>query len=322
VLKYVICHLSSKLKLVILMLAYNEEKRITKAILRVPRHIPSIDRVEVLVIDDGSTDKTVEFALNAGADKIVSHKSNMGVGAGFMTGIRNVIAMKADIMVTFDADGEANIDQISDLINPIINNQFDVVVGTRFWKNNPNKYKKLNYYGNRIFTKLVSFVAGHKFTDTQTGYRAYSRDAIDNISIVNDFTYTQEVLLDLHFKKFRIGETPITFRHREDSRLVRSVTKYSFYVLSIIISSLVYHRPIMAFGLFAALLCGVGIGAKLISRAFPELFNIHPTLSSGLILLGAVCFTMGLFAHVLFKRQAYTERDLLQRIKKLSDLKE
>lgn len=303
------------------MLAYNEEERIAKTILRIPRKIPNIDQVEILVVNDGSTDNTVDMAMNAGADKIISHKTNLGVGAGFMTGIRNSISLGADIVVTVDADGEANIDQIPDLINPILNNQFDVVVGTRFWKGNPSTYKKLNYFGNQIFTKLVSFVAGHKFSDTQTGFRAYSKDAIENISVVNDFTYTQEVLLDLHFKKFRIGETPISFKHREDSRLVHSVTRYTVRSLSIISSTLVYHRPIMAFGLFGAFLSGIGIVSKLIS-SIPNSIEINSTLSSGLILLGAVSFMIGLFAHIVFKRQAFSEKDLLERIKRLEKSKE
>ena len=308
------------MKLVILMMAYNEEERIGKAILRVPRKIPGIDQVEILVIDDGSTDKTVDIALNAGADKIVSHKTNMGVGAGFMTGVRNAISMKADLLVTFDADGEANIDQISDLINPIINNQFDVVIGTRFWKNNPNKYKKINFIGNKIFTRLVSFVAGHKFNDTQTGFRSYSKDAIMNVSVISDFTYTQEVLLDLHFKGFRIGETPITFSMRRDSRLVKSVSRYTFKSLPIIFRRLVFHRPIMAFGLFGFLISGIGIIAKLLTSYTPEIISVNSTLSSGLILLGAVSFMMGLFASIIFKRQAYTEKELMERMRHLMEL--
>ena len=309
------------MKLVILMLAYNEEKRISKTILKIPRQIPGINQVKILVVNDGSTDNTVDIALNAGADKIVSHKMNMGVGAGFMTGIRNAISMDADIVVTVDADGEANLEHLPDLINPIINNQFDVVIGTRFWKGNTSTYKKLNYFGNQIFTKIVSFVAGHKFTDTQTGFRAYSRNAIENISVVNNFTYTQEVLLDLHFKKFRIGETPISFKHREDSRLVRSVLRYSVRSLSIIFSTLVYHRPIMAFGLFGALLSGTGIVSKILT-SIPGFISINSTLSSGLILLGAVSFMIGLFANVVFKRQAFSEKDLLERIKRLEKSKE
>jgi len=310
------------MKLLILMLAYNEEERIGKSILRVPRKIPGVDEVQVLVINDGSTDKTVDIALNAGADKIISHKTNMGVGAAFMTGIRNAISMNADLLVTFDADGEANIDQISDLINPLINNQFDVLIGTRFWKNNPNKYKKINFIGNKIFTRLVSFVAGHKFTDTQTGFRAYSKDAIMNISVVSNFTYTQEVLLDLHFKGFRIGETPITFSMRPDSRLVKSVSRYTFKSLPIIFTRLIFHRPIMAFGLFAVFLCGTGISTKLFTSFLPELLSVNSTLSSGLILLGAVSFMMGLFASIVFKRQAYSEKELMQRIRNLIESQE
>ncbi len=297
-------------------MAYNEEDLIGRTIAKIPRTLPKVDKIEILVVNDGSCDKTVDVAMNAGADKIVSHKTNMGVGAAFMTGIRNAISMNADIVVTVDADGEANLDHLSDLINPIINNQFDVVIGTRFWKGNPSTYKKLNFIGNKIFTKLVSFVAGHKFTDTQTGYRAYSRDAIENISVVNEFTYTQEVLLDLYFKKFRIGETPITFKHRTDSRLVRSIPRYTVRALSIIINTLVFHRPIMAFGLFALFLCSIGIAAKIVT-SIPGLIEVNTTLSSGLILLGAVSFMMGLFANVVFKRQIYTQKDLLNRIQNL-----
>ena len=308
------------MKLVILMMAYNEEDRVGKTILRIPRKIPGIDSVEVLLINDGSSDNTVDMAMNAGVDKIVSHKTNLGVGAAFTTGVRNALSMNADIMITVDADGEANIDQIPDLINPIINNQFDVVVGTRFWKNSSNEFKKINNFGNRIFTNLVSFVAGKKFTDTQTGFRSYSRDALENISVISDFTYTQEVLLDLHFKKFRIGETPITFNLRKDSRLVKSVSKYAMRALSIVFTSLVFHRPIMAFGFFGLFLAVLGITAKLFTSVF-NIIAINSTLSSGLILLGAVSFMMGLFAHIVFKRQAYNQKDLLTRIRNLEKLK-
>ena len=300
------------------MPAYNEERLIGKAILKIPRKLTNVDKVEVLVIDDGSTDKTVDNAIQAGADKIVSHKTNMGVGAAFMTGIRNAISMNADIVVTVDGDGEANTDEIPELIDPIINKQFDVVIGQRFLKNIPSNYSKKNLIGNKIFTKIVSFVAGHKFSDTQSGYRAYSKDAISDISVVNAFTYTQEVLLDLHFKGYKIGDVPISFTYRNDSKQTRSLTRYTLRALSIITRSLIFHRPIMAFGLFGAFLAGVGIGAKLVT-GYTDLFNIHATLSSGLILLGAVSFMMGLFASVVFKRQMFTEKEIRHYLKKIDN---
>ena len=308
------------MKIVILMAAYNEEKRISDAILKIPRKIHGIDKVEVLVVNDGSTDKTVESAMNAGADKIVSHKTNFGVGAAFMTGIRNAISMDADIVVTVDGDGEANAEEIPDLINPIINNQFDVVIGRRFVKNIPSNYPKKNLIGNKIFTRIVSFVAGHKFSDTQSGFRAYSKDAIMDISVVNNFTYTQEVLLDLYFKGYRIGDTPISFTYRNDSKQTKSLTKYTYRSLSIIFRTLIFYRPIMAFGLFAIFLGAIGILGKIIS-GYTEYLNVDSTLTSGLILLAAVSFIMGLFGSIVFKRQMFAEKDLRERLRKLNDLK-
>ena len=307
------------MKLVVLSLAYNEEKNIEKTILSIPRQIPNIDEVKILVINDGSTDKTYELALNAGADKIVSHKTNMGVGAAFMTGIRNAISMDADLLVTLDGDGESSSEEIPVLINPIINNQFDVVVGIRFIKNIPSNYPRLRLFGNKIFSKIVSFVAGKKFADTQTGFRAYSKDALEDISVVNDFTYTQEVLLDLHFKKFRIGDVPVTDSYRGESRAVKSVFRYTCNSLAIIIRSLVFHRPMMVFGLFGLFLSVIGITAKIIYGHFPHIASVHPTLSSGLILLGAVSFMMGLFASIVFKRQVFAERDLRHHLQRLRD---
>ena len=110
------------MKLVVLTPAYDEEKTIEKTILSIPRKISGVDKVEVLVINDGSTDNTVQMAMNGGADKIISHKNNMGVGAAFMTGIRNAISMQADLVVTLDADFQMDSNQTHDLVLPIINN--------------------------------------------------------------------------------------------------------------------------------------------------------------------------------------------------------
>jgi len=304
------------MKLVILMPAYNEEENIEKTILDIPRKIQGIDQVEVLVVNDGSTDKTIDFALNAGADKIVSHKTNIGVGAAFMTGIRTAISMNADLVVTLDADSQANTGDIPALISPILNNQFDVMIGTRFLKNIPKGYPKIKLIGNRIFTKLVSFVAGQKFSDSQTGLRAYSREAILNISVVNEFTYTQEVLLDLKFKGFRIGDTPISVKYyRKNSKVVKSVFRYTVNSLSIIAKSLIYHRPMMAFGLFGIFLCGGGFVAKVLTNA--QIIYVTSGLSTGFVILGVVSFMLGTLASVIFRRQAFAEKDLRHYIKEL-----
>lgn len=300
------------MKLVVFIPAFNEGKTISKVILAIPRKIPGIDKVEVLLVDDGSKDNTVDMALNAGADKIVSHLSNMGIGAAFMTGIRNCISMDADLTVIIDADLQFDPNSIPKLIIPIMNNQLDVVLGSRWLDHDVKGIPQRNLLGNKICTKLISIVTGQKFTDTQSGFVAYSRNAFSNISVVNDFTFVHEAILDLKFKGFRIGEVgvPVKYFDERKSRVVKNIFNYGYRTLSIITKTLVYHRPILTFGLLGALLIGGGILAKIITitRIFGG--GVSSDLSTGLIILGIVSFMLGLFANVVFKRQAFTERSI------------
>jgi len=305
------------MKLVVVIPAFNEEENIQEAVKSIPRKIMGIKEVVAIVVDDGSTDKTSEFAMNAGADKVISHNRNMGVGAAFMTGIRNAISMGADIVVALDADSQFDSNQIPELILPILNQQAEVVIGSRFLKNKPKDIPRIKYIGNKIFTKIVSWSLDQKFTDTQTGFRAYSKKVLLNISIVNDFTYTQEVLIDLKFKGTKILEIPVRVKYdpNRKSKVVKSIFSYSIRALSIIGKTLVYHRPMMAFGLFGAFLCAIGIIGKLLT--FGKIIGLSAGLTTGFIILGVVSFMMGLFASVVFKRQIFTEKDLRYHINEL-----
>ena len=300
------------MKLVVFVPALNEGKTISDVILAIPRKIPGIDKVEVLVVDDGSKDNTVDMALNAGADKIVSHPNNMGIGAAFMTGIRNCMSMGADIAVIIDADLQFDPNDISKLVIPILNNQLDVVLGSRWLDYDVKGIPKRNLLGNKICTKLISAVTGQKFTDTQSGFVAYSRNAFSNISVVNDFTFVHEAILDLKFKGFRLGEVgvPVRYFGERKSRVVKNVFNYGYRALSIIIKSMVYHRPILTFGILGILLVAGGILAKIITISKVFGGGISSELSSGVIILGIVSFMLGLFANVVFKRQAFTERNI------------
>ena len=298
------------MKLVVLVPAFNEEQNIEKTIRSIPKNIIGIDEVKVLVVDDGSTDKTMDKAMNGGAYRVVSHSTNTGVGAAFMTGIRNAISMNADILVAVDADSQFDSNQIPELISPILNNQADVVIGSRFKEGRPKKIPGIKYLGNKIFTRIVSSLVQQKFTDTQTGFRAYSKRALLNISVVNDFTYTQEVLIDLKFKGLQITEVPIsvTYDDKRKSRVVKNIFSYSSKVLAIITRTLVFHRPMFSFTLLAGIFCGGGILAKLLTISGTLVVN--QSLSTGIIILGGVSFMMGVFATVVFRRQAFAEKDL------------
>lgn len=299
-----------RLKLVVIMPAYNEEKTIASTISKVPRKVVGIDEVKVLVVNDGSKDNTVDMAMNSGADKVVSHKRNSGVGAAFMTGVRNAILMNADIVVTIDADSQFDSDQIPELISPIMNNQADVVVGSRFQNGSPKNIPRIKLIGNKIFSRIVSGLVQQKFSDTQTGFRAYSREALLDVSVVNDFTYTQEVLIDLKFKGFQIAEIPVSVKYdyNRKSRVVKSIFGYSIRALSVIMRTLVFHRPMFSFFILGSLFCGGGILGKVITVT--NVLEVNSSLTTGLIILGGVSFMLGVFASVVFKRQAFAEKNL------------
>jgi len=229
--------------------------------------------------------------------------------------------MNADVLATLDADSQFNSKQISELVVPIINKEIDVAIGSRFLKNKELKMPMIKKIGNKIFTKILSVVLGQKFTDTQTGFRAYSKEALYNIAIVNNFTYTQEVLIDLKFKGMRIGEIPVsvTYDDNRKSRVVKNIFSYSYKALSIITKSLIFHRPVLSFGLLGSVLIGGGIIAKLLTIS--KVFDISAGLSTGLIVLGIVSFMMGLFASVVFNRQSFAEKKLRQYMNELDDEK-
>lgn len=296
--------------MVVLVPAFNEEENIENTIRSIPKKIFGIDEVKVLVVNDGSTDKTMDKAMNGGAYRVVSHRTNTGVGAAFMTGIRNAISMNADILVAIDADSQFDSNQIPELISPILNNQADVVIGSRFKEGKPKNIPRIKYLGNMIFTRIVSGLVQQKFTDTQTGFRAYSKKALLNISVVNDFTYTQEVLIDLKFKGLQITEVPITVKYddKRKSRVVKNIYSYSSKVLAIITRTLVFHRPMFSFAILSGIFLGGGILAKLLTIS--SILVVNQSLSTGIIILGGVSFMMGVFATVVFRRQAFAEKDL------------
>jgi glycosyltransferase involved in cell wall biosynthesis len=297
-------------KLVVLLPADNEEEKISETIKNIPRKILGVEKVEILVIDDGSTDDTVKLAYDAGAEKVISLGKNMGVATAFMTGVRNAISMNADILITIDADGQFPPEQIKKFVPPILNQQLEVVSGSRFTDKIPKDYPKIKLIGNKIFSRLVSWITGQKFSDTQTGFRAYSKEVLRNISIVSEYNFAQEVLIDLKFKGFSIGEIPVVFTYDKNrkSRIVRNIFTYSIKATSTIIRSLLFHRPILGFGLFGSFLIGLGIFAKILTIS--GIVQVSNELENALIILGIVSFMLGVFANIIFKRQSFTEKDL------------
>jgi len=260
-LKFLNPKILSMIRLVVMIPAYNEEKSIANVIKNIPRSISGFNRVEVIVINDGSSDRTVSVARNAGADKIVSHDSNKGVGAAFRTGVDAALRMGADVLVNIDADGQFNPKDIPKLVKPILEREAEMVAASRFM--DKGFFPEMPLYkmiGNMFFTKIISMLTGNGFTDTQCGFRAYSKEAMLNLTLFGDFTYTQEAFLDLKRKRMRIKEIPIkvTYKNIRESKVVKSPFGYLLRSGGIIIRTVRDFAPLKFFGMFGVVMLGLG----------------------------------------------------------------
>ena len=234
------------MKLLVYLPALNEGKGISKVIDSIPKSFKGVTDVDVLVVDDGSTDDTAVRAKERGA-YVVSHIAQKHVGMAFRTAIEFVREGNYDILVSIDADRQFNPKEIGNVIDPILKGSADIVAGNRFKNGIPENMSKLKYWGNGMMARLISFISGQKFRDVSCGFRAYSRKAIENLNLYGKFTYTQESILDMSFKGLRIVEVPVSVRYFKGrtSRVAKSIVKYAFKTSYIILSFLVIYKPIL-----------------------------------------------------------------------------
>ncbi|MEO6437048.1 MAG: glycosyltransferase family 2 protein [Tepidisphaeraceae bacterium] len=251
------------MKLVVTIPALNEEATIAQVIAGVPRRIPGVSEVEVIVMNDGSTDRTAEFAAEAGAIVVNVH-NRPGLGKVFGTGLERAMRRGADIIVNIDGDGQFDPADIKRLIDPILEGEADFVTCSRFadrelWPTMP----KVKFWGNRVVTNIINWVCGGtQFTDVSCGFRAFNREAAYRLTLFGRFTYTQECFIDLFSKGLRMAEVPLRVRgvrEHGDSRVASSIFKYATNSLPIILRAMRDIQPLKFFGGIALLLFIPGI---------------------------------------------------------------
>ncbi len=251
------------LHLVILIPAYNEADTIENVIYQLPRSLPGMSRVTVIVIDDGSSDGTADIARAAGAN-VVAHRRNRGLATTFRTMISTALNLGADIAVTIDADLQFDPAEIDRLVAPIQAGRADFVAGSRFAKGRkPPGMPRTKYWGNRIMTGLVSSITGTRFEDVSCGFRAYSYEALLNINIKSAFTYTQETFIELAAKDLAIEQVPISVTYFPDrhSYISGNLLRYGIRTLLTIIRTARDYAPFMVFGSAAAAITAPGVAA-------------------------------------------------------------
>lgn len=236
-----------KPKLIVQIPCYNEEDTLPQTVADIPRDIAGVDRVEVLIIDDGSQDRTVEIAERIGVDHIVRHKNNRGLARTFRTGLDACLALGADIVVNTDGDNQYAGADIPKLIQPILDGTADIVVGDR------ETYKIDHFsWGKKLLQRFGSAVVRQlsdtEVPDTVSGFRAISRDAALQLNIVSPFSYTIEMLIQAGNKQLAVAHVPIATNPKtRDSRLFKSIPHFVENSLATMIRMYAMFRPLRTF---------------------------------------------------------------------------
>lgn len=309
------------LRVLVALPALDEARTVAQVIRAIPRDLSGVSSVQVLVVDDGSSDGTAEEAQRAGA-LVIQHAQPRGVGAAFATALRHGVDAGFDLIVSIDADGQFDPADIRGLIQPLIDDDADFTTASRFI--DPQLEPEMPYlkrWGNRMMARLVSRLVGQTFRDVSCGMRGYSRKAALSLNPFGHFTYTQEVFLNLAFKQLRIVEVPIAVRgEREhgESRVASSLWRYGVRTSGIIFRCYRDYKPMLFFGSIAAVafLLALGLGGFLLLH-YLSTGGFSPHKWAGFTAattaaLGAILLFIGLLGDMLNRHRIYLE-ELLYR---------
>ena len=246
------------MKLIIQIPCYNEEETLQIALDALPRDMPGFEKVEWLIINDGSTDDTVKIATDCGVDHIVNFKYHRGLAMVFMAGLSECLNLGADVIVNTDADNQYEAQDIPKLVKPILEHKAEYVIGER-----PISQSKHFSPTKKFLQKLGSWtvrkVSNTDIPDAPSGFRAMTRECAMRLNVYNDFTYTLETIIQAGQKNMAIVSVPIrTNADLRPSRLLSSIPNYIAKSIMTIIRIFVVYRPFRFFMVIAAILFGLG----------------------------------------------------------------
>lgn len=247
------------MKLIVQIPCYNEEATLPATFNDIPKVIEGVDVVEIMIIDDGSSDKTIEVAKELGVNHIVINKNNRGLARTFRTGINECLHLGADIIVNTDGDNQYAGWDIPKLIQPILDGKADVVVGDR----NTSKvehFSKVKKLLQKVGSFVVKKLSGVSVPDAVSGFRAYSREAALQLNIVSPFSYTIEALIQAGKKHMAVSSVPVeTNEKTRESRLFSSIPKFIERQLTTIIRMYAMYQPLRVFFFIGVTLSIIGI---------------------------------------------------------------
>lgn len=225
----------------------NEEATLALVLTSIPKSIPNVDKLEILIIDDGSSDNTIKVAKQHGVTHFVRHTRNMGLARSFRDGVDYALAHGADIVVNTDGDNQYPQARIADLVQPIIAGEADIVIGDRQTSKivHFSGFKKIM---QRFGSWVVNKAAGTHLPDAASGFRAYSRGSLYKINVVTNFSYCMETIIQAGNKRLRIVSVPIeTNKKTRESRLFKNIGQHIVQSGKAILRSFIMFRPYVVF---------------------------------------------------------------------------
>ena len=303
------------MKLIIQIPCYNEESTLPQTLRDLPSVLPGVDQIERLVIDDGSTDRTAEVAESLGVEHIVRLRCNQGLAMAFLTGLETALQAGADIIVNTDADNQYRGEDVGRLVEPILEGRADIVIGDR-------GVAALEHFSptKRLLQRLGSWVvkkaAGIPIPDATSGFRAFTREAALRLTVLSDYTYTLEMLIQAGARRMAVVFVPIrTNPHTRPSRLIRNVPSFLALSSVTIIRFYAMYRPLRIFtlagGVFLAGAVALGLRFLYFFATGTGMGHVQSLiLAAVLAIVGVQVLLIGLIADLVRMNRKMMEETL------------
>jgi glycosyltransferase involved in cell wall biosynthesis len=309
------------MKLVIQIPCFNEELTLPSTLSDLPAFIDGIDDIEILVINDGSSDQTEQVARQFGITNILTFSSNLGLANAFVKGLEASLSMGADIIVNTDADNQYKGSDITRLVKPIIDGQADIVVGDRGVMR-VSDFSFTKRYLQRLGSWVVKLASGVNTPDATSGFRAFSREAALRTIILSQYSYTLESLIQAGTRRMSVVYIPIDVNPTvRSSRLMRNIPDYLLNSSTTILRIYTMYRPLRVFLFLGGLmiLCGLVLGFRFLWYYFtgPGTGRVQSLILTAILLIvGFQTCLIGLVADLIgFNRKILEE--LLYRVRKI-----
>jgi glycosyltransferase involved in cell wall biosynthesis len=304
------------MRLVVQIPCLNEEETLPLVLQSIPRRVEGVDEIVVVVIDDGSTDRTVEVARLHGVTHFVRHARTQGLARSFQDGVNYALSIGADVVVNTDGDNQYPQQRIGDLVRPVVDGTADIVIADR-QVHLVEHFSRGKVMLQKLGSRVVNKAAGTELPDAASGFRAYSRESLMRLNTVTRFSYCMETIIQAGNKKLKIDSIPVVTNPKtRESRLFKSTRQHVLRSTAAIVRSYIMYKPYVIFGLSAAFFALLGIApfaryAVLQAVGDPGHGHVQSLLvGSVLLIVSFLCLMLGVVSDLIRTNRILLENAL------------